>query len=348
MDFICGQTVRERLRDHGALLRDADIENDTALETLSPEQRVLAIAARGTAVVPQSLNRAFVDCIHDQLNKIHSCRIAGLDIKFGNFLIDDHNQAWWVDFHKARFFPKCSEWLFAVKRDQDRISFNRLFGQSVITEANARLALDNFDSYEWYSPVDFGLGLARGSFWETEVGTGRWERFNRELLHDLVGSLQGKRILDLGSNNGVMPIMMLGDGASEVIGVELDSINYQVAKLVKEVFEWRHMQHYQFDIHNGSMLDILFQDWGKFDLITAFCSLYYLQIDDMQRVVQRAAELSPVMVLQANLDTYDPERQDRASPEFLATILKANGFTNVQICAPKNFERPMIIGRQNQ
>ena len=344
MDVIRGRTVREILREHGALLRDSDTQDDPSLAGMSPQERALAIEARGTVLVPQCLSSEFLDRLHEQLDAIHRCRLANLDIKFGNILVDAHDQPWWVDFHKARFYPKALELIFAIGRDRDRLTYNRVFDQNLMTEARARAELDKFDGYFSYSPVDFGLGLTRGSFWSVDYGTGRWESFNRNMLRSLMGSLEGKRILDLGFNNGVMPVMMLTGGASEVVGLELVEENCQVADLVKEIFEWRHMKHYRFHIRNGNMLDILSGGWGRFDLVTAFCSLYYLPPEDMQRIVRRASDLAPVMVLQANHDVEDPAKRRKASLGFLSTLLKENGFPEVKVCAPQGFTRPMVVG----
>jgi len=131
--------------------------------------------------------------------------------------------------------------------------------------------------------------------------------------------LTGKRVLDLGSNNGVMSMMMLRAGASEVIGLEISPSHVEKAQLVHSIYEWRDMRRYTLQIHNCDMLETLRTDWGKFDLVTAFCSLYYLEIDDMARVVRKASELAPIMVIQANIGG---SKRKKASVTFLKKLLE--------------------------
>jgi len=97
-------------------------------------------------------------------------------------------------------------------------------------------------------------GLSVGGFWTTDSGTGRWECVNGPVINHL---LSGKRILDLGSNNGIMPVMMLRAGAREVLGVELSPDYADCAQLVRRIFEWRDQRHYQLRMHVGNMLDVL-------------------------------------------------------------------------------------------
>jgi cyclopropane fatty-acyl-phospholipid synthase-like methyltransferase len=158
----------------------------------------------------------------------------------------------------------------------------------------------------------------------------------------------GKRVLDLGSNNGVMPLMMLRSGAREVVGLELSPELAELSQLVKRMFEWRDIKKYSFDIRNSDMREILRADWGKFDVVTAFCSLYYLTTEDMAKVVRKASELSPIMVLQAKTDTRPEAAENKAeksSVGFLRKMFEENGFPFVQVYGPKNYSRPLLVGR---
>ena len=96
------------------------------------------------------------------------------------------------------------------------------------------------------------------------------------------------------------------------------------------------------------MTDILKEDWGTFDVVTAFCSLYYLSEEDMGKVVRKASEIAPVMVLQAKTDTRPEAPENKAEKSalpFLKKVLEENGYPQVEVYAPANYPRPLLVGR---
>jgi len=177
-------------------------------------------------------------------------------------------------------------------------------------------------------------------------GTGRWEFLNKKGMP----SVAGMRVLDLGSNNGSMPMMMLRAGAKQVIGLELRQRNVEKARLIKSIFEWRDMRRYDLRMVQANMLEVLSQDFGKFDLVTAFCSLYYVSEEDMARIVRKAASLAPMMIVQANdkdgFKKTEPGMRQKKSVAFLERILRENGFPHIQISAPPRYSRPLLVGRR--
>lgn len=275
--------------------------------------------------------------------------MTGASLTYGNIVIDSKSNPCFVDFNCARVHRSTSSLIFAYMRNHDRVKFNKVYGTHLMTEQSARAALAKHTHHEpfWYAPVDFGGGLAIGGFWSADSGTGRWKFFNKEIVAPLV---VGKRVLDLGSNNGAMPMMMLRSGASEVIGVEISQVFTEKAKLVRKIFEWRDMRKYSFKVYNCDMLEVIQADWGRFDVVTAFASLYYLQEEDMAKVVRKISELAPVMVIQAKADTRPEAAEDKArksSVAFLKKLLEDNGFSRVEAFAPSNYNRPLLVGRRN-
>lgn len=337
LEFIPGPTMGPALSEAKTLDKQSD--NDPELEPLSEN---------------------FLTALEDELDKIHACAVACLDTTPGNVIINPATGVpRFVGFEIARVHRSTSSPLFLFHRDRDRTVFNRTYDRNLMTEKSARVALEALTSRaneeskhaDWYGPIDFGNGLTVGSVWSTDTGMGRWEYLNRGVMAPLV---RGKRVLDLGSNNGVMPMMMLRAGASEVVGFEYSSDHIEAARVVHKLFEWRDMRRYRFEIRNSDMLAILHDDLGGFDLVTALCSLYYLSVEDMARVVRRAFELAPTVVLQANVDTpptqaqVDPsdprEKEQKSSIPFLKQLLEENGFPNVAVHAPKGFSRPLLVG----
>jgi hypothetical protein len=114
------------------------------------------------------------------------------------------------------------------------------------------------------------------------------------------------------------------------------------------LLEWRDIRRYALDLRHANMLEVLRADWGAFDVVTAFCSLYYLTPEQMAEVVRKCAEFTPVMVLQAKTDTRGdaPENKaEKSSLAFLKELLEQNGFPETEVHAPAGFSRPMVIGR---
>lgn len=301
----------------------------------------------GSAGVEHEISEEFWTEAESQLDAIHASGVAGLGLGGEGVIVGPGGVPWFSGFREADTFRSTSSLAFALRRDQDRMRFNRLYGRSLLTERSARSALvaqvgSSVDQRSWYSTIDFGRGLIVGPIWITSHGPGRWAYLNHDVVAPLV---KGKRVLDLGSNNGVLPMMMLRDGAAEVVGVELAEANVRSARLVREVFEWRDMQRYRFNVHHCDMLEVLGRDWGHFDVVTAFCSLYYLGADDMAKVVRRASELAPIMVIQANILSKPTDRHERASIGFLQHLLECNGFPEVELSAPRGYGRPILVGR---
>jgi SAM-dependent methyltransferase len=349
INLIPGKTVRDILAQAGAPIRDVQTKGDPALAGLAPTARAEAIQARGRAMVQDCFSDDFLQALEQQLNLMHACKMARIDTKFGNVVVHPNTgMPWLVDFETARVYSSTANLAYLFRRDQDRERFNRTYGTTLITEASARAALAREKRREpvWYAAIDFGSGLTIGSFWSVSFGTGRWEFLNGPIVAPLIA---GKRVLDLGSNNGIMPLMMLRGGATEVVGVELEPVNVGRADLVRRIYEWRDIHHYALQMHTGDMRDIVAMDWGRFDVVTAFCSLYYLPPGDMARVVRRARELAAsVIVLQANSSKgQGPLKRERASVKFLKALLEENGFPHVTIYAPKAFTRPLLVGQAN-
>lgn len=348
-NLIGGKTIREILVSRGAKILHEHTRNDPELASLPRQARIKDVWRRGREVLPKAITGQCRAHLGEQLERAHAAGVTGVSITWGNVVIDETTMTpWFIDLDKARVMRSRESVAMLLLRDLEREQFNELYGSILLTEASARTALaeQSRKMPGWYAPIDFGGGLSVGSFWRIESGTGRWECVNGPVLDHL---LPGKRILDLGSNNGIMPLMMLRAGAREVLGVELSPDYADCAQLVRRIFEWRDGRRYDLNLQVGNMLDILSCDWGCFDIVTAFCSLYYLAPEEMEAVVRKAAELAPIMVLQAKIDTRmnaAENKAEKSSLPFLKTLLEKNGFAYVEVFAPSGFARPLLIGRK--
>ncbi len=343
--FVPGQTLRQRLVAAGARILSADTETEPELAGLGPVARIEAVWARGRECFPQALDPDFLTILERRLDAIHRQGVTGFSLSFGNVVLHPETQEpWFIDFDAAETHRRPRGLRFAACRNRDRDLFNRIYDRRLLTEGPAReLAREVATPY---APFDFGHGLASRGFWSVDSGSGRWELVNRPALSELV---RGRRILDLGSYNGLMPLLMLAGGARQVVAFERSPDLVACGDRLHRLLEWLHFESYDLDLRHGDMRAILDDDWGAFDIVTAFCSLYYLDEADMRRVVRRAAELASIMVLQAKTDTAANAADDKArksSLPFLRSLLERHGFPRVSVIAPSGYPRPLLIGRK--
>jgi SAM-dependent methyltransferase len=347
-NLVPGPTVRQLLAEAGAEILQVQTREDPALRALPAAERVEAVAARGARLIPRCLPETVLQQMEAQLDAMHAAGVTGVSLTFGNVVLDaDSGEPWFIDTEGSELHARRDRLRFRYRRDQDRSKFNRLYGRSLVTEVSARRLLRQqlAGAPESYAPIDFGQGLTHGGFWSVDSGSGRWEYLNRRVVAPLVA---GRRVLDLGSNNGILPLLMLRAGAREVVGVELAQPLAERARLVHRLFEWRDLRRYAFTVHQADMRSVLHADWGRFDLVTAFCSLYYLPEEDMARVVRRAAQLAGLIAVQAKEDTrrQAAERKaEKSSAAFLSRLLRENGFPRIETHRPRGYSRPLLVGR---
>ncbi|HEX5107719.1 MAG TPA: class I SAM-dependent methyltransferase [Vicinamibacterales bacterium] len=296
------------------------------------------LAARGTRAVRAVVAGADVLPL---LDRAHRAGVTGLAAGFDDVLQVDGDLRF-AHLPDARVFRQGSASYFAG-RDADRVAFNRRFNAELMTEERARTALRTITArlphaYRDYAPIDFGHGLVVGQVASTDSGTGRWEYCNLPVVSPLVA---GKRVLDLGCNNGALSLMMLRAGASRVLGVEVSPEIADAARLHGEILSWRDMHPYDFTVLTSDMRVFLQQDLGVFDVVTAFCSLYYLPGQDMAAVVRKAAGMGAALILQAN----DGIRGNLpARTRDLRHLMLENGYPGTVVHALAGFARPVLAG----
>lgn len=231
---------------------------------------------------------------------------------------------------------------FAAERNADRIAFNAHFQASLLTEASARALLREAaagvtNGYKDYAPIDFGGGITLGRIATTDSGTGRWQFFNRTIVAPLA---RGARVLDLGCNNGSQPLMMLQAGARSAVGIEGTPEIADLARANGRILAWRDIADYDFRVITGDMRLFLTEDLGRFDLVSAFCSLYYLPEADMARVIAKAAASGATLVLQANESITNLPAGGRT----LERLMAANGYPSVRLYEYPEYGRPLLVG----
>jgi len=278
--------------------------------------------------------------IEDVMNRAHAAGIVGVRHAFDRTVRIPGSRPRFAAMPGARRYDRSSPW-FLAGRDEDRRAFNNRFGRSLLTEAETRRTLRHLKAnvpqgYRDYAPIDFGGGLSIGQIASTDSGTGRWDFFNGGIVGPIVA---GKRVIDLGSNNGSMPLMMLRAGASEVVAIERTPQIAEFARFNARVLAWRDMRPYAMNVLDGDMRVFLSSDLGRFDVVTAFCSLYYLPQEDMARIIAKASAMGATLILQAN------EAIDNlpARAAVLERLMTSNGYPDVRVYAPAGFSRPLLV-----
>ncbi|MHB9035618.1 MAG: class I SAM-dependent methyltransferase [Armatimonadota bacterium] len=216
---------------------------------------------------------------------------------------------------------------------------------------------------EWYQPVDFGHGhvahVTTPPDWEPspeldEVrGLAKWEH----IVKRHIPNVTGKRVLDLGCNNGVFSIELARMGAREVIGIDRNRDIRQEsspqlpvqdvvaqAEFVKRAFEIRDGVTYPIRYIAANIARIGELELGRFDLILALCVAYH-QLDATPALLQVLSEMTDHIVLQTTL-LHGGELAHWASPYVQAELLMNAGYRHVEIDAPACYAWPVIVGRR--
>ena len=341
--YINGVVVREALAKAGAPMRDRDVRpsrSPLAYRRIQQERR-----AAGRRLVDKVLDPETIARTGRALLAIHRAGYTLEDVKYGNVIIEGRtNTPYFVDCEGALPLRQFSRMTTIYLRDRDADKLNQLFGINLFT-ANVLRSFRLGARDTIYSPFYAGAGIWWGAIWNPDLGMVRW----RHTLAKRVPVPHGGRVLDLGANNGFNALQMLRAGAREVIGVEIDTGAIEQGMFVKRVFEWADNTEYRFSYIHGSHADIGSLNLDRFDLITAFCTLYYLSTAAMTKTVSDLARLTDILVLQCNndrsIERSDPETYTKASLPFNIELVRNNGFPNVTVIERRGSNRPLVIAR---
>jgi tRNA A-37 threonylcarbamoyl transferase component Bud32/SAM-dependent methyltransferase len=341
--YINGAVVREALAQAGAPMRDRDLRPrrvPLASRRIEQERR-----AAGRRLVDRVLDHETIARVGKGLLAIHRAGYTLEDVKYGNIIIEAMTSTpYFVDCELAlplRQFPRTTA---TYLRDRDAEKLNRLFGTDLLTaKLLRRVRLGTGANV--YSPFYAGAGIWWGAIWNPDLGVLRW----RHILAKHMPIPYGGRVLDLGANNGFNALQMLRAGAKDVAGVEIDPAAIEQGLFVKRVFEWADNTEYRFSYIHGSHGDIGAMSLGRFDLVTALCTLYYLSAAAMAKTVSELAKLTDTLVVQCNnersIGRNDDETYTKASLQFNVELLRSNGFPNITVIEPRGSGRPLVIAR---
>ena len=346
LSFILGSVIREELAKKGAILRDRDVIDFFANNKLTKREKVPARIEQGREKITSVVDSVFVEYLRAELRKIHSARFTWNDIKYGNIIIEKKTgRPYLIDFEKARYYPHLSETAFISLRDKNIESLNLLFCTDYLSRKRLEDRIKEIKKSDVYAPIYFGAGLWLGNIWSLPADYGCWDhRLQRNLPSPI-----GKRILKLGVNNAYISVQLLRRGAQEVIGVELSEEQINIGQLVLEGFEWVDNKKYNFKYIHGDIKNILKMNLGKFDMVLALCCIDYLSDEEIATVAGNISMITDIFLLQCNiaiLNRRNPRGYKKGFVNYARNIMKDNGFSDVQVIAPRGYLHPLVIGKK--
>jgi predicted RNA methylase len=306
-----------------------------------PRDRVTCLAALKTVV-----DATFNEQLGQMLQDLHDGGIAAGEVGYGDIVVKGGKPA--LRNLTGAPFHAPSSLRFLGERERDRDRFNFLFGTELLSEQVFRsrvaaLAARRADLL--YAPVYHGHGYGVGPIFNIEVGSGKW-RFIRRHLPDV----RGKRVLDLGTNNAMIPLEMMRAGARSVTGYEMDPVFADYARLNRRWFEFVDNRSYDLELVERPMHAAVESDLSGYDIATSFCSLYYEPPETMARMTRALSGAVEYFVVQANENKlqHTGELARLASLDFLRQLLAENGFSEQRVVRFPNYDRPLVIGRSHR
>jgi SAM-dependent methyltransferase len=352
MTYVPGRVLRELLAEAGAKVRNRG--NGDAAAGLPEEQRIRS----ARALLDRVLTDEQVEAIASEMLAVHRAGYVLEDVKYGNIVIQSSNGApFFIDFERALPISGLAPRLAAYLRDVDRRKFNAHFGTDLQTAKTLRSlaappsALDagggNGRAEGVYAPAIIRPDIHWGPLWNTDVGIGRWNF----IMKDHLPIPRGGSVLDLGANNGFNALQMLRSGAGSAVGVEIDPRAIRQGEFLKQAVEWADNRRYDFSYIEGSHAELPKHGLGRFDLVTALCTLYYVSEQEMRDTVQFLRTITNLVVLQCNTDRLIERSTEstfrKASVEFSLDLLASAGFSRTEVVAPPHYSRPLVIGRSS-
>jgi tRNA A-37 threonylcarbamoyl transferase component Bud32/SAM-dependent methyltransferase len=344
--YIHGMVIREALAVAGARIRDHDMEPSQSFVGRRRQQRQRLL--RGRQLVPQVVDADAIRRISEALLGVHRAGYVLEDIKYGNVIIESTTRTpYFIDFERAMPLRLFSRDTAVYMRDRDAEKINQHFNADLLTTRVLRRT-STLPGGKVYAPPYARAGIRWGPIWNPDIGVGRW----RYLLQRNLPVPRGGRVLDLGASNGFNALQMLRAGAAEVVAIEIDPSAIEQGIFLKRVFEWADNTEYRFSYVHGSHAELDRMNLGRFDLVTALCTLYYLSAQEMANTVSYLREITETLVLQCNTDRLiarkDAETFIKASLSFTVELVRKHGFPSVSVIAPRGYSRPLVIARASE
>lgn len=232
--------------------------------------------------------------------------------------------------------------------------------EASFSDESIRRRIAEYD--RWFVHTNFGNGIiARSTSWPDQpldsrhAGDSKFDFIVRRNLPDL----QGKRILEIGCNAGVISIHIARLGAAEVVGIDCERgwpRWKEQAEFLKSALEWRCRTKYNVRYVECDMVALPEVDLGRFDAVIALNCIYYIQEDQIRRLTHHVASITDHFVVQCNTRDHKGLGR-RRHPGFIRSILLESGFPVVNVdwpwdrprkrFWPQRYCRPIVAGHRS-
>lgn len=116
----------------------------------------------------------------------------------------------------------------------------------------------------------------------------KWDRI-KNYIKEI--DVKGKRVLDVGCNEGYFSLMLKEFGAKEVIGIDADRIRLKKANFVLNVLGCQGIRYEEIDIFSESLFQL-----GKFDFTLCMGILH--RVPNPYALLDRIARISDILLLE--------------------------------------------------
>ena len=106
------------------------------------------------------------------------------------------------------------------------------------------------------------------------------------------GSLEGKRILDIGCNSGFWALQAIEAGCDHVVGLDGRQVHIDQANFVFEVLE---VDKSRYDFYCGNVYDLDFKNYGEFDIV--ICLGFFHHLNKHVQLLEKIAEVNTDLLL---------------------------------------------------
>jgi len=141
----------------------------------------------------------------------------------------------------------------------------------------------------WYQQVNFGDGIKSSG--HTDCGDSVWPVIRKFMPK----SLDGLRILDMGTNTGIHCVRAVLDGAEEAVGVDNNDAPMATRQqvFVKEFFEKKYKTELNITYFESEIEDFIFNYSGrKFDFILALSVLHHFRYSRHEEFIEKLGTMT--------------------------------------------------------
>jgi len=293
--------------------------------------------------INNTLEKDSLKNLKEVLEAFHKKFICYNDVHLKNILFDE-KRLYLIDF--SSISKPLSEIKFQHHRTRDIEKFNsKLFQNEFSYRVVGEKIREYFKSKEeylgWYETVDFGCGFYVPGTGTKENGINKYNY----LLKGIINRQKGLKILDLGANCGIHSLMAVKNNAAKAVSFEKSQYYFNQALFVKKALEWKDQKEYNVTLINRKIEDLPGLDLGCFDVVLALNVLYYLNEQDLTKILSHLRNITKKLLVQCNHSYFfsSDDTNLKATVDYMKKQLSGTGYKIEKIISPFFYRRPLII-----